>query len=72
VPNENTTKSIELKLAEVRSLVEQADESVTILYLIDMILSESRSISWNRVSAESRREGNPGGLPRPPKLRLVS
>jgi hypothetical protein len=54
VLNENTTKSIELKLAEVRSLVDQVDESVTILYLIDMILSEARSISSNTVSTESK------------------
>ena len=68
----NTTKSIEVKLAEVRSLVERLDESVTILYLIDMILSEARSLSSNRVCAESKREGSPSSLPGPPKLRLVS
>ena len=69
--NQDITKSIELKLAEARSLAEQVDESVTLLYLIDMTVSEARSFSSDRVFAKSNRENSPSRLLRPPKLQLV-
>jgi hypothetical protein len=72
VLNQNIAKSIELKLAEAKSLAEQVDDNATLLYLIDMIVSEARSISSGRASAEGERDSTPSGLPRLPKIRLVS
>ena len=72
MPNQNIAKSIELKLAEAKSLAEQLDDNATLLYLIDMIVSEARSISSGRACAEGDRESSPSGLPRLQKIRLVS
>jgi hypothetical protein len=68
--SQDTIKSIDMKLAEIRSLVEQVD-SDCLLYFIDMIVRETGAISSKIVSSECSREGSVGGPPRPPELRLV-